>query len=132
MYLLTPKTKYGSAKELQFPCTCAGEPATYTMDSVHAAGPVYPFSGKYARKILRLDQSHPVSPLTPCRPLYLHGVLFSHEKGRDTMKRTYEKDLRGQYLLNAMEELTMNGDAYVSSDQLYRFARRSHKALTYD
>lgn len=48
------------------------------------------------------------------------------------MKRTYEKDLRGQYLLNAMEELTMNGDAYVSSDQLYRFSRRNHKALTYD
>ena len=46
------------------------------------------------------------------------------------MKRTYEKDLRGQYLLNAMEEMTMNGDAYVTSDQLYRFARRSHKALT--
>ena len=73
-----------------------------------------------------------MSPLTPCRPLYLHGVLFSHEKGRDTVKRTYEKDLRGQYLLNAMEKMTMNGDAYVSSDQLYRFARRSHKALTYD
>ena len=48
------------------------------------------------------------------------------------MKRTYEKDLRGQYLLNAMEEMTMNGDAYVSSDQLYRFAKRSHKAMTYD
>lgn len=48
------------------------------------------------------------------------------------MKRTYEKDLRGQYLLNAMEEMTMNGDAYVSGDQLYRFAKRSHKALTYD
>ena len=48
------------------------------------------------------------------------------------MKRTYEKDLRGQYLLNAMEEMTMNGDAYVTSDQLYRFAKRSHKALTYD
>ena len=38
-------------------CTCAGEPTTYTMDSVHTAGPVYPFSGKYARKILRLDRS---------------------------------------------------------------------------
>lgn len=73
-----------------------------------------------------------MSPLTPCRPLYLHGVLFSHEKGRDTVKRTYEKDLRGQYLLNAMEEMTMNGDAYVSGDQLYRFAKRSHKAMTYD
>ena len=48
------------------------------------------------------------------------------------MKRTYEKDLRGQYLLNAMEEMTMNGDAYVSSDQLYCFAKRSHKAMTYD
>ena len=48
------------------------------------------------------------------------------------MKRTYEKDLRGQYLLNAMEEMTMNGDAYVSSDQLYRFSKRNHKALTYD
>ncbi len=73
-----------------------------------------------------------MSSLTPCRPLYLHGVLFSREKGRDTVKRTYEKDLRGQYLLNAMEEMTMNGDAYVSSDQLYRFAKRSHKSLTYD
>ena len=41
----------------QLLCTCAGEPTTYTMDSVHTAGPVYPFSGKYARKILRLDQS---------------------------------------------------------------------------
>ena len=71
-----------------------------------------------------------MSPLTPCRPLYLHGVLFSHEKGRDTVKRTYGKDLRGQYLLNAMEEMTMNGDAYVTSDQLYRFAKRRHKALT--
>ena len=47
------------------------------------------------------------------------------------MKRTYEKDLRGQYLLNAMEELTMNGDAYASSDQLYRFAKRKCKSLTY-
>ena len=73
-----------------------------------------------------------MSSLTPCRPLYLHGVLFSREKGRGTVKRTYEKDLRGQYLLNAMEEMTMNGDAYVSSDQLYRFAKRSHKSLTYD
>ena len=73
-----------------------------------------------------------MSSLTPCRPLYLHGVLFSREKGRDTVKKTYEKDLRGQYLLNAMEEMTMNGDAYVSSDQLYRFAKRSHKAMTYD
>ena len=49
-----------------------------------------------------------MSSLTPCRPLYLHGVLFSREKGRDTVKKTYEKDLRGQYLLNAMEEMTMN------------------------
>ena len=73
-----------------------------------------------------------MSSLTPCRPLYLHGVLFSREKGRDTVKKTYEKDLRGQYLLNAMEEMTMNGDAYVSGDQLYRFAKRSHKAMTYD
>ena len=48
------------------------------------------------------------------------------------MKRTFEKDLQGQYLLDGMEELTMNGDAYVSSDQLYRFAKRSHKSLTYD
>ena len=48
------------------------------------------------------------------------------------MKRTFEKDLQGQYLLDSMEELTMNGDAYVSSDQLYRLAKRSHKALTYD
>ena len=48
------------------------------------------------------------------------------------MKRTYEKDLRGQYLLDDLEALTMNGDAYVSSDQLYRFSKRSHKALTYD
>ena len=48
------------------------------------------------------------------------------------MKRTFEKDLQGQYLLDSMEALTMNGDAYVSSDQLYRFARRNHKALTYD
>ena len=79
-YLLTPKTKYGSAKELQFPCTCAGEPTTYTMDSVHTAGPVYPFSGKYARKILRLDGSILCLLQTPCRSLYLHGVLFSHER----------------------------------------------------
>ena len=64
MYLLTPKTKYGSAKELPFPCTCAGELTTYTMDSVHTAGPVYPFSGKYARKILRLDGPSRVSPDT--------------------------------------------------------------------
>ena len=48
------------------------------------------------------------------------------------MKRTFEKDLQGQYLLDSMEEMTMNGDAYVSSDQLYRFAKRSHKSLTYD
>lgn len=48
------------------------------------------------------------------------------------MKRTFEKDLQGQYLLDSIEALTMNGDAYVSSDQLYRFAKRSHKALTYD
>ena len=41
----------------QLPYACAGEPTTYTMDSVHTAGSVYPFSGKYARKILRLDQS---------------------------------------------------------------------------
>lgn len=47
-------------------------------------------------------------------------------------RRTYEKDLQGQYLLDDMETLTMNGDAYVSSDQLYRFSRRNHKALTYD
>lgn len=73
-----------------------------------------------------------MSLLTPCRLLYLHGILFSNEKGRDTVKRTYEKDLQGQYLLDSMEALTMSGDAYVSSDQLYRFAKRSHKALTYD
>ena len=48
------------------------------------------------------------------------------------MKRTYEKDLQGQYLLDSMETLTMNGDAYVSGDQLYRFSKRNHKALTYD
>lgn len=48
------------------------------------------------------------------------------------MKRTFEKDLQGQYLLDSIEALTMNGDAYVSSDQLYRIAKRSHKALTYD
>mgnify|MGYP007025217619 CR=1 FL=1 len=35
---------------------------------------------------------------------------------RDTVKRTFEKDPQGQYLLDGMEELTMNGDAYVSSD----------------
>ena len=61
-------------------CTCAGEPTTYTMDSVHTAGPVYPFSGKYARKILRLDGSILCLLQTPCRSLYLHGVLFSHER----------------------------------------------------
>lgn len=43
------------------------------------------------------------------------------------MKRTYEKDLRGQYLLDDLEALTMNGDAYVSSDQLYRFSKRATK-----
>lgn len=48
------------------------------------------------------------------------------------MKRTYEKDLQGQYLLDSMETLTMNGDAYVSGDQLYRFSKRNHKTLTYD
>ncbi len=63
-YLLELKTKYGSAKERQFLCTCAGELTTYTMDSVHTAGPVYPFSGKYARKILRLDGPSRVSPDT--------------------------------------------------------------------
>ena len=47
-------------------------------------------------------------------------------------RRTYEKDLQGQYLLDSMEALTMNGDAYISSDQLYRFAKRNHKAMTYD
>lgn len=47
-------------------------------------------------------------------------------------RRTYEKDLQGQYLLDSMEALTMNGDAYVSNDQLYRFAKRNHKSLTYD
>lgn len=50
----------------------------------------------------------------------------------DTVKRTFEKDLQGQYLLDSTEALTMNGDAYVSSDQLYRFAKRNHKALIYD
>lgn len=48
------------------------------------------------------------------------------------MKKRFEQDMRGQYLLDSMEALTMNGDAYVSSDQLYRFAKRSHKAMTYD
>lgn len=48
------------------------------------------------------------------------------------MKRRFEQDMRGQYLLDSMEALAMNGDAYVSGDQLYRFAKRSHKALTYD
>lgn len=48
------------------------------------------------------------------------------------MKRAYEKDLRGQYLLDDMDALTMNGNAYVSSDQLYRFSRRNYKTLTYD
>jgi hypothetical protein len=63
-YLLTTKTKYGSAKELQFPCTCAGELPTYTMDSVHTAGLVYPFGWKYARKILRLDGPSRIFPDT--------------------------------------------------------------------
>lgn len=48
------------------------------------------------------------------------------------MNKAYEKDLRGQYLLNDLEAMTMNGDAYVSGDQLYRFSRRNHKTLTYD
>ena len=83
------------------------------MDSVHTAGPVYPFSGKYARKILRLDGSILCLLQTPCRSLYLHGVLFPTSERSDTVKRTYEKDLRGQYLLDDLEALTMNGDAYV-------------------
>lgn len=57
---------------------------------------------------------------------------FPMNERSDTVKRTFEKDLQGQYLLDSTEALTMNGDAYVSSDQLYRFAKRNHKALIYD
>lgn len=38
---------------------------------------------------------------------------FPTSERSDTVKRTYEKDLRGQYLLDDLEALTMNGDAYV-------------------
>jgi ATP-dependent exoDNAse (exonuclease V) alpha subunit len=42
------------------------------------------------------------------------------------------EELRGRYMLDVLNEITLNGDAYVSSEQLYTACKRQRKALSWD
>lgn len=42
------------------------------------------------------------------------------------------KELRGQYMLDALNCITRCGDAYVSTEQLYKACQRHKKALCWD
>ncbi len=48
------------------------------------------------------------------------------------MSNTQSNDKQGQYILDAMESISMNGDAYCSDETLYRCCRRMDKNLTPD
>jgi len=48
-------------------------------------------------------------------------------------KRTITlKELRGRYMLDGLKEITLNGDAYVSIEQLYTACKRQRKSLSWD
>lgn len=43
----------------------------------------------------------------------------------------YQKDKRGMYILRAMEDISLNGDAYTTEDELYKVCHRENRYLTY-
>ena len=43
----------------------------------------------------------------------------------------YQKDKRGMYILRAMEDISLNGDAYTTEDELYKVCHRDNRYLTY-
>lgn len=43
----------------------------------------------------------------------------------------YQKDKRGVYILRTMADISLNGDAYTTEDELYKVCRRENRYLTY-